>query len=74
MCREVRGLISTNRQLQNGHGDVRYSIGNGVGKELVCMTHGHEMVWGLYEAVGGAEWRGPKGENWDNCNSIINKI
>ena len=20
------------------------------------------------------EWRGPKGENWDNCNSMVNKI
>ena len=23
---------------------------------------------------GGTRWRGAKGENWDNCNSIINKI
>ena len=39
---EVRGLISTNRQLQNSHGDVKYSIGNGVAKEI-HMTHGHEV-------------------------------
>ena len=23
---------------------------------------------------GGTGWKGAKGENWDNCNSIINKI
>ena len=33
MSEEVRGLRITNRQLQNSHGDVKYSIGNGVAKE-----------------------------------------
>ena len=42
MGEEVRGLRSTNRQLQSSHGDVKYSIGNRVAKELVHMTHGHE--------------------------------
>ena len=32
------------------------------------------MVWGLPEGVGGAGWRGTKGENQDNCNSILIKI
>ena len=45
MVEEVRGLRSTNRWLQNNHGDVKYSIGNGVAKELICMTHGHEQWW-----------------------------
>ena len=27
--------------LQNSRGDVKYSIGNGVAKELICMTNGH---------------------------------
>ena len=50
---EVRGLRSTNRQLQNSHGDVKYSVGNGEAKELIPMTHGHEqLVWGLPEGVG----------------------
>ena len=31
--KEVREVRSTNRQLQNSHGDVKYSIGNEVGKE-----------------------------------------
>ena len=43
---EVRGLRSTNRLLQNGHGDVKYGMGNGVAEELTCMTHGHELKWG----------------------------
>ena len=43
---EVRGLRSTNRWLQNSHGDVKYSVGNGVAEELICMTHGHEQWCG----------------------------
>ena len=35
MGEEVRRLRSTNRQLQNNHGDVKYSIGNGAAKELL---------------------------------------
>ena len=44
--KEVRGLRSTNRWLQNSHGDVKYSTGNGVAKALTRMTHGHEQQWG----------------------------
>ena len=43
MGEEVRVLRSTNRYLQNSHGDVQYSIGNGAAKELIHMTHGHEQ-------------------------------
>ena len=32
-AKKVKGLRSTNRQLQNSHGDLKYSIGNGVAKE-----------------------------------------
>ena len=39
MGEELRVLRSTNRCLQNSHGTVKYSIGNGVAKELTCMTH-----------------------------------
>ena len=28
------------------HGDLEYRIGNGVAKELICLTHGHEQWWG----------------------------
>ena len=34
MGEEVRGLRGTNRQLQNCHGDVKYSVGNKVTKKL----------------------------------------
>ena len=37
---ELRGLRSTNKQVQNSHEDVKYSIGDGVAKELKCMTPG----------------------------------
>ena len=30
-------------QVQNGHGAVKDSIGNGEAKELICMTYGHEL-------------------------------
>ena len=43
---EVRGLRIRNRWLQDRHGDIQYSIGNGVAKELTHMTHGHEQWWG----------------------------
>ena len=46
MGEEVRGLRSTNKQLQNSHGDVKYSVGNGVAKEIIHMTHGHEQWCG----------------------------
>ena len=36
MGEEVRGL-STNRQLQYRHGDLKYSIGNGEAKELIYI-------------------------------------
>ena len=43
-------------------------MGNGEAKELICMTHGHEIRW----RKGG---EGDKGEKkWEDCNSIINKI
>ena len=75
MDEEMRGLRSTNRQLQNSHGDVNYNIGNGVAKELIHMTHGHEQWDCLREwVVLGWGCRGDaKGKNRDNCNSITNK-
>ena len=56
-------------------GDVKYRIGNGVAKELIRKTHGHEQWCGdcLREwGVLGGGWA--KGENQGNCNSIITKI
>ena len=38
------------------------------------MTHGHELRMGLLEGSGFPGGRRQRGKNWDNCNSIINKI
>ena len=35
MGEEVRGLRTTNMQLQNSHGDVKYSVGNGEPKNYM---------------------------------------
>ena len=54
-------------------GMVKNSIGNGEAKELICMTHRHELKEECrWEGVCRAERK--KGEKWDNCNSIMNKI
>ena len=29
--------------IQNRQGEVKNSMGNGEAKELICMTHGHEL-------------------------------
>ena len=54
------------------------SMGNGKAKELICMTHGHELRGWEEECwrEGGCRAEGHKGEKkeWDNCNSKINKI
>ena len=42
-------------------GEVENSIGNGEVKELVCMTHGHELRSGNAGGRGGAGQRRIKG-------------
>ena len=54
--------------------EVKNSVGNVEAKELICMTHGHELKWGNAAGRGCAGWRGIKWGKWDHCNSIINKI
>ena len=50
-------------------------MGNGEAKELICTTHRHEPRREECEREVGAGQRGIKRrKNWDNCNSIINKI
>ena len=41
--------------------EVRNSIGNGEAKELLYMTHGHELRWGNAGVGGCAGQRGIKG-------------
>ena len=38
-------------------GYVKKSIGNVEAKELICMTHGHDLKWGnVGGEVDGGEW------------------
>ena len=62
MGEEVRGLRSTNRQPENSHGDIKYSIANGVARELIHMTHGHEQWCGDYLREWGILFGGDEGE------------
>ena len=63
MGEKVRRLRSRNRSLQNSHGDVKYSMGNGVAKELICIADGHEQRWGdCLRGVGGVWWEGQRGK------------
>ena len=48
-------------QVENRQGEVKNSVGNGEAKELLCMTHGHELKGGTWVGVGGR--RGIKGGN-----------
>ena len=47
-------------------------MGNGEAKELISMTHGHELWGGNVGGMGVGRMECSGGE-WDNCNSIINK-
>ena len=38
-------------------GEVKNSIGNGEAKELICMTHGHELRQGNDGGRGDTGWR-----------------
>ena len=42
--------------------DVKYSIGNGVAKELICMAHGHEQWSGDFLRKWGCYVEGTKGK------------
>ena len=45
--------------VQNRQGEIKNSIGNVEAKELISMTHGHELVEGMLRW--GTGWRGIKG-------------
>ena len=50
-------------------------MGNGEAKDLIYVTHSHELRWGGMMVGGEVQAEGNKEEKkWDNCNSIINKI
>ena len=72
--RKGTGKKKHNWQALNRWGEVKNGIGNREVKELVCTTHGHELRRGECWRVGGVKGGEIKGKNWENCNSIINKI
>ena len=41
------------------------SVGNVEAKELIFMTHGHELKAGNVSGRGCAGWKGIKGGEWD---------
>ena len=53
-------------QVENRQGEVKNSMGNVEGKELICMTHGHELKGGNVGERGCAGQRGIEGGKWDN--------
>ena len=54
-------------------GRDKNGIGNRGLKELTCTTHGCELSGGMVEGLQVQGRREIEGENWENCNSIINK-
>ena len=61
--------------VQNRQGEVKNSMGNGEAKDLIYMTHGHELRQRDARGRDSTQQRGLKGrKKWDNCNSIINKM
>ena len=45
MGEKIQGIRSINGRYKID-GEVKNSIGNVGDKELICMTHGHELSWG----------------------------
>ena len=43
---KVQGIRSINGRYKIDRGGVKNSIGNGEAKQLICMTHRHELRWG----------------------------
>ena len=49
--------------MEGGEGEIKNSIGNVEAKELICMTHGHELKWENAGVGGCARQRGIKAAN-----------
>ena len=50
-------------QMENRQGESKNSIGTVEAKELISMTHGHELQGGNVGGKGWAGWSGMKGGN-----------
>ena len=70
---KVQRISSLDDRWKIDRGEGKNSVGNVEAKELVRMTHGHELEGGNVGGRGWAGWSGVRGGEWDNCNSIINK-
>ena len=55
--------------VKNRQGEVNNSIGNREVKELICMTHGHELRGGVMYVEVGCRVEGKKGKK--NGTTII---
>ena len=61
-------------QVEKRQGEVKNSIGNVKAKELIGMTHGHELRGENAGQRWDAGWRGIKGrKQWGKYNGVINK-
>ena len=49
------GIKKQNWQVQNQQGDIKSSKRNGEAKELLCVTHGHELRQGNAGGNGGTK-------------------
>ena len=48
-------------QVENRQGEVKKNIGSVEVEELICTTHGHELMTANEGARGDARWRGIQG-------------
>ena len=55
--------------MQNRQRELVNSMGKGEAKEVICMTHGHELKVGECWCEEGARWRGIKGKK--NGTTVI---
>ena len=46
MGKKVQGIKNIKGRYKIDRGEVKNSMGNGQAKELIGMTHGHELRWG----------------------------
>ena len=53
MGKKVQGIKNIKGRYKIDRGEVKNSMGNGQAKELIGMTHGHELRWGNDDGRGG---------------------
>ena len=70
MKEKVQGIRSINGRYKIVRGRIKNSIGNGEARELICMTHGHELRWGNAGGKAGCRVKGNK-EEIKNGTTVI---